>query len=147
MVSSELSGNPLLQGRLSLNLLHLEGSPGKPFTSFLSNSSYDTALHSTGLGYHGRRASVPSSPTQPVQSRHRRLSEPFNSSLASHSVLGSLDSQFTGDSEATTGMTNDNGHKKVKDHPKPILFKTELCRSWEEKGSCRYGYRLMDQAH
>jgi hypothetical protein len=32
---------------------------------------------------------------------------------------------------------------RLKDQPKPILFKTELCRSWEEKGSCRYGYIFM----
>lgn len=25
-----------------------------------------------------------------------------------------------------------------------IIFQTELCRNWEEKGSCRYGSRCVD---
>jgi hypothetical protein len=90
---------------------------------------------SHGLAYHSRHASVPSSPTQPATQRQRRMSEPFNSLVRRHVGVG-----YSIGSTRSTGLaTSLKAPVKARD-PKPILFKTELCRSWEEKGSCRYGY-------
>lgn len=85
-----------------------------------------------------RRSSVPSSPSppHPHPSRHRRLSEPFNTP-SSPRLSRSLDPHI---SRAAHDIPS--GATKFEDQTKPILFKTEMCRSWEEKGSCRYGYAL-----
>jgi len=88
-----------------------------------------------GLAYHSRHASVPSSPTHPSTQRERRMSEPFNSIMGRHIGGGSS----VGSTRSTSPSIPFKGPVKTRD-PKPILFKTELCRSWEEKGSCRYGY-------
>lgn len=90
---------------------------------------------SHGLAYHSRHASVPSSPTQPATQRQRRMSEPFNSIVRRRVGAGSS----IGSTRSTSPALSFKDPVKVRD-PKPILFKTELCRSWEEKGSCRYGY-------
>jgi hypothetical protein len=90
---------------------------------------------SHGLAYHSRHASVPSSPTQPATQRQRRMSEPFNSIIRRHVGTGCS----IGSSRSTSPAFPFKATIKARD-PKPILFKTELCRSWEEKGSCRYGY-------
>ena len=93
----------------------------------------DPLSHS--LGYHGRHASVPSSPTQISPQRQRRMSEPFASILDRRVRSGVTSVQ----SVRTTGSSLQfSGCRRPRD-PRPILFKTELCRSWEEKGSCRYG--------
>jgi len=108
-------------------------------TSFRFNSSFAPCSPWTSPMYHGRRASVPSSPSCLHPSRHRRLSEPFNTPSTPRSNR-SLDPHISG-SGPSNGM-----HlvpTKIKDQAKPILFKTELCRSWEEKGSCRYGYGFV----
>ena len=121
----------------------LQGPPCIPLPSIISDFSFDPASQSLGLGYHGRHASVPSSPTQPVYPRHRRLSEPFNApaSATMQFVPSSINVPMANIKESNSLALNDGNHTlmKFKD-PKPILFKTELCRSWEEKGSCRYGY-------
>lgn len=88
-----------------------------------------------GLGFHGRHASVPSSPTQPIPSRQRRLSEPFNVLTADY-----FSSKISVPGSPISAASEEHGSVNFKDNSKPILFKTELCRSWEEKGSCRYGY-------
>jgi hypothetical protein len=88
-----------------------------------------------GLAYHSRHASVPSSPTQPATQRQRRMSEPFNSIIRRHVGAGCS----IGSTRSTSSALPFKVPAKARD-PKPILFKTELCRSWEEKGSCRYGY-------
>jgi hypothetical protein len=106
--------------------------------TFIKCSS-NPSLESNVLDYHERRASLPSSPTQSIHPRHRRLSEPFNAPAHSRTIRRFADNGIhrgpvTEEEKATM---------RLKDQPKPILFKTELCRSWEEKGSCRYGYIFL----
>ena len=103
-----------------------------------ANDSFDSFFGSSGLGCHERRASVPSFPTQTMSPRHRRLSEPFNALISRTSSSPSPRNDIV---PARSPIRKEyHSPPKSKDHPKPILFKTELCRSWEEKGSCRYGY-------
>jgi hypothetical protein len=112
----------------------------------ISDSSLDSPFHGSSAAYHGRHASVPSSPTQPIHPRHRRHSEPLEASTVSYSVPSPNKSLAQTIGESKTPASNDHSSTKFKDHPKPILFKTELCRSWEEKGTCRYGYVLQSHS-
>ena len=102
---------------------------------FRSDRSLHSGSQTVGLGFHGRHASVPSSPTQHIPSRHRRLSEPFNVLTADY-----FSSKLSVPGSPISAASDDHGSVKFGDNSKPILFKTELCRSWAEKGSCRYGY-------
>jgi hypothetical protein len=104
------------------------------FTFFKCSSS--PSFESKVLDYHERRASLPSSPTQSIHHRHRRLSEPFNTAAHSRTIHRLADHGIN----RVPDTKEEKATIKLKDQPKPILFKTELCRSWEEKGSCRYGY-------
>jgi hypothetical protein len=45
--------------------------------------------------------------------------------------------QFRSRTESITSNTSENGQKQ------PSLYKTELCRSFEEHGSCRYGKKCQ----
>ncbi|EGO04708.1 hypothetical protein SERLA73DRAFT_173919 [Serpula lacrymans var. lacrymans S7.3] len=42
-----------------------------------------------------------------------------------------------------TGSSSQNGNGPSANNRKLGLYKTELCRSWEEKGSCRYGSKCQ----
>jgi len=121
MQSRSRAGDPALWSESTL--------PSRSFLHALPN------LLSHSLGYHSRHASVPSSPTQTSPQRQRRMSEPFTSILDRRVGTGVT----TMESARSTGSSLQfSGCGRPRD-PKPILFKTELCRSWEEKGSCRYG--------
>lgn len=114
----------------------IQGLPGMPVPKFsFSDRSLDSGSQTIGIGFHGRHASVPSSPTQPIPSRHRRHSEPFNALTVNY-----FSNKLSVPGSPISAASDDPGSIKFKDSSKPILFKTELCRSWEEKGSCRYGY-------
>ena len=102
------------------------------------HSSFSPRLQASSLAYHARRASVPSYPTHSILPRHRRLSEPYNTPSAQ--AKKSIDAV----PDKISARKEGHDQLKAKDHPKPILFKTELCRSWEEKGSCRYGFVFDD---
>jgi hypothetical protein len=124
------------------NAKHCSNQAGDHPRRMESPSALETLPHvlpnslSHGLGYHSRHASVPSSPTLTVPLRQRRMSEPFNSIMNRHHAQDGVIVRSLGGSDFSLYF---NGPGRSRD-PKPILFKTELCRSWEEKGFCRYGY-------
>ena len=119
----------------------LRGSyPFRSLFDYISPESY----FDSNISYEPRySASVPSTPTQPLVPRHRRLSEPLHAPT-SRGTSTSTDIYSTkdfGETSLARQASNDrSSSSRSKENPKPTLFKTELCRSWEEKGSCRYGY-------
>jgi len=124
MRSHSRSGDPALWPENTL--------PSRSFLHALPN------LLSHSLGYHSRHASVPSSPTQTSPQRQRRMSEPFTSILDRRVGTGVTTTESARSTGSSLQFSQFSGCGRSRD-PKPILFKTELCRSWEEKGSCRYG--------
>ncbi|KAH9890969.1 hypothetical protein C8Q73DRAFT_103951 [Cubamyces lactineus] len=83
--------------------------------------------------------------------------EPYPSpELAAAQMMARLQAQYTGPYGvplATPGVnltntgssisTTSNGSGPSANNRKLGLYKTELCRSWEEKGSCRYGAKCQ----
>ncbi|KAI0359099.1 hypothetical protein OH77DRAFT_1575633 [Trametes cingulata] len=83
--------------------------------------------------------------------------EPYPSpELAAAQMMAQLQAQYTGPygvplpnqgvALANTGSsiaTNSTGNGPSANNRKLGLYKTELCRSWEEKGSCRYGAKCQ----
>jgi hypothetical protein len=59
---------------------------------------------------------------------------PYNVSLPGQNVSTGL-----GDSQNSSSSVDSNGNGPSANNRKLGLYKTELCRSWEEKGTCRYG--------
>jgi len=60
---------------------------------------------------------------------------PYNVSLSGQNISTGL-----GDSNQNSASSVDsNGNGPSANNRKLGLYKTELCRSWEEKGTCRYG--------
>lgn len=61
---------------------------------------------------------------------------------AAQAMANRLQPQYTGyGPEETSGGPNGNGPSA--NNRKLGLYKTELCRSWEEKGTCRYGAKCQ----
>lgn len=54
-----------------------------------------------------------------------------------------LPPQAVGQGSAVSSPTSTNGPGPSANNRKLGLYKTELCRSWEEKGSCRYGTKCQ----
>ena len=83
--------------------------------------------------------------------------EPYPSpELAAAQMMAQLQAQYTGPygvpigaqgiAMNNTGSSHANanaGNGPSANNRKLGLYKTELCRSWEEKGSCRYGAKCQ----
>ncbi|KAI0374449.1 hypothetical protein BV20DRAFT_1086659 [Pilatotrama ljubarskyi] len=80
--------------------------------------------------------------------------EPYPSpELAAAQMMAQLQAQYTGPygvplsnqgvALTNTGSSNSTGNGPSANNRKLGLYKTELCRSWEEKGSCRYGAKCQ----
>jgi len=66
-----------------------------------------------------------------------RLQSPFH---PAYSLPGqSISPGLGGGSQASASGVDPNGNGPSANNRKLGLYKTELCRSWEEKGTCRYG--------
>jgi len=59
---------------------------------------------------------------------------------AAQAIANRLQPQYTGYGNADEGST---GNGPSANNRKLGLYKTELCRSWEEKGTCRYGAKCQ----
>jgi hypothetical protein len=68
---------------------------------------------------------------------------------AAQAMAARLQSQYPGayvvgaEGVVTPGTPNGQGNGPSASNRKLGLYKTELCRSWEEKGSCRYGTKCQ----
>jgi hypothetical protein len=62
---------------------------------------------------------------------------------AAQAMANRLQPQYTGYGSADEANGGSNGNGPSANNRKLGLYKTELCRSWEEKGTCRYGAKCQ----
>jgi tristetraprolin len=109
---------------------------------------FSPGMFPTGL------AAPPGMPIYPNQFYRAQDSYPSPDPTAAAQVMAArLQSQYTGPygmltpqlDQALSSPTTSNGGQNgpSANNRKLGLYKTELCRSWEEKGSCRYGAKCQ----
>ena len=64
---------------------------------------------------------------------------PYAVGIPSHDVSQPMGSSVSAMSSSTGVAVDPSGNGPSANNRKLGLYKTELCRSWEEKGTCRYG--------
>lgn len=62
---------------------------------------------------------------------------------AAQAMANRLQPQYTGYGSTDDANIGSNGNGPSANNRKLGLYKTELCRSWEEKGTCRYGAKCQ----
>ncbi|KAG9314592.1 hypothetical protein JVU11DRAFT_5394 [Chiua virens] len=111
---------------------------GNPAFAPAVHNLYPHAVPPAAMGYANQFYGPPDGYTPDVAAAVNRLQAQFTG------PYGALPSQAIG--ITNTGSSNagsQNGSGPSANNRKLGLYKTELCRSWEEKGTCRYGTKCQ----